>query len=197
MISHHALLTPFPTQLIQPRPTATPTRLIAFARPHDRFGALGLRLARLIRHGGLVHQDMPRNLPRELQYACAADCVSDGSFNYGYITQTKSYFIFTRTYSTTQHIARTLLTVRHITDRYAQTCGYSQQEAAGIVNAGQSTATSSGGKTGAITQPSKSEKLHWYEILVIITASLTVITAAVCTVLIYIWNQSPKYQKQK
>jgi hypothetical protein len=139
----------------------------------------------------------PEASPVNFSTLCAADCVSDGSFNYGYIAQTKSYFIFTRTYSTSQHIARTLLTVRHITDRYAEICGYSQQEAAGIVNAGQSTATSSGGKTGAITQPSKSEKLHWYEILVIITASLTVITAAVCTVLIYIWNQSPKYQKQK
>jgi hypothetical protein len=33
--------------------------------------------------------------------------------------------------------------------------------------------------------------------LVIITASLTVIAAAVCTVLICIWNKSPKYQRQK
>jgi hypothetical protein len=87
--------------------------------------------------------------------------------------------------------------VQHITDWYAQTCGYSREVTAEIVNASQSTAGKSGGKTGAVIQQSKGEKLHWYEILIIFTASLTVIAAAVCTVLICIWNKSPKYQKKR
>jgi hypothetical protein len=129
--------------------------------------------------------------------ACAASCISDGSFNYGCITQTESCFCLHEDLFDCPAHCQNPTDVQHITNWYAQTCGYSQQEAAGIVNAGQSTATSSGGKTGAVIQPSKSEKLHWYEILVIATASLTVITAAVCTVLICIWNKSPKYQRQK
>jgi hypothetical protein len=141
----------------------------------------------------------PQTLPVDFSTlpACAANCISDGSFNYGCITQTESCFCLQQDLFNCAAQCQNPADVQHITGWYAQTCRCSQEEAASIVNASQSTATKPNNKTGPAIQPSTSKKLRWYEILVIITASLTVITAAVCTVLICIWNKSPKYQKQE
>jgi hypothetical protein len=129
--------------------------------------------------------------------ACAGNCISDGSFNYGCITQTASCFCLDGDLFNCPAQCQNPTDLQHITDWYAQTCGYTQEYAAQIVNTGQSTSGKSSNKTGAGTLPSKGGKLHWYEILIICTATLTVIAAAVCTVLICIWNKSPKYQKQR
>jgi len=102
MISHHALFTPFPAPPIQPRPTATPTHLIAFARPHDRFGVPEIAT-------GQSAQKPPQwtsvPSPHALQTAFQTARSTTGA-----LPRRKAVFVFTRTYSTAQHSARTLLT---------------------------------------------------------------------------------------
>jgi hypothetical protein len=113
MISHHALFTPFPAPPIQPRPTATPTHLIAFARPHDRFGAPGIATGQsgmAWRTGSPRHVQKPppwtsAPSPHALQAAFQTARSTTGA-----LPRRKAAFVFTRTYSTARHSARTLLT---------------------------------------------------------------------------------------
>jgi hypothetical protein len=127
---------------------------------------------------------------------CASSCIADGSFNYGCIAGGENCFCLQENLFNCPAQCSDPADVQRITDWYVSTCRYPQDKTAGIVSAGSSTAaTNKGGKGGAVIQTSQRSKLHWYEILLIATAVLTVVAAAVCTVVICILNRSPKFKK--
>lgn len=128
--------------------------------------------------------------------ACASSCIADGTFNYGCITGGESCFCLHETLFDCPSQCADQADVQRIHDWYLSTCKYDQEKTTGIVNADSSTsAASKGGKGGAVIQASPGTKLHWYEILLVATAVLTVVAAAVCTVVICILNRSPRFQK--
>jgi hypothetical protein len=131
--------------------------------------------------------------------ACARDCISDGSFNYGCITQTSSCFcLFADLFSCPAQCS-TKAELDQITDWYAKECGYSSAQASAVVSlaAGDSLSNITGGiQPVAVIQSSEKRKLHWYEILAILTVCLTVAVAVICSFCFSFsnkkWDDRPK-----
>src|SRR6266536_1772601 len=111
--------------------------------------------------------------------SCARDCISDGSFNYGCITQSRSCFCIHGELNDCPDKCTKEEDIRKIEDSYASECKVSHDDAVEVAGASATALPSSGEnkKEGAVVRQSKGKKLHWYEILVIFTAALTVFVA--------------------
>jgi hypothetical protein len=129
--------------------------------------------------------------------ACARDCISDGSFNYGCITQTSSCFCLFADLFNCPARCSTEAELDQIKHWYAKQCGYTSAQASAVVNlaAGDSLSVNTSGiQPVAVIRSSGISKLHWYEILAIFTVCLTVAVAVICS-FCFSSNRKRSYQR--
>jgi hypothetical protein len=113
---------------------------------------------------------------------CARDCISDGSFNYGCITQTSSCFCLRANLFNCPAQCSTAAELDQIKHWYANECGYPFTYASMVVNAtaGNPPNTNGSAQSVAVIQSSRKSELRWYEVLAIVTICLTVAVAVIC-----------------
>jgi hypothetical protein len=115
--------------------------------------------------------------------ACARDCISDGSFNYGCITQTSSCFCLRAELFDCPAQCSTAAELDQIKHWYAKQCGHSLEYASTVVSlaAGDSLNNNTRGiQSVAVIRSSGKSELTWYEYLAIATICLTVVVAVIC-----------------
>jgi hypothetical protein len=114
--------------------------------------------------------------------ACARDCISDGSFNYGCITQTSSCFCLRANLFNCPAQCSTAAELDQIKHWYANECGYPFTYASMVVNATAGNPPNTNGSTQsvAVIRSSGESELQWYEVLAIVTICLSVVVAMIC-----------------
>jgi hypothetical protein len=128
--------------------------------------------------------------------SCARDCISDGSFNYGCITQSRSCFCLQENLFTCPEKCSNADDQQKIINWYAGTCGYSDAQATAIAAGNPYGKQVGGNKTILQIQPRVYHKLAWYEVLTIWAAAMTVFVVVVVSLMnIYSkWWKYPLYQ---
>jgi hypothetical protein len=126
--------------------------------------------------------------------SCARDCVSDRSFDYGCITQGRNCFCLHASLFDCPQLCTDEKDVQKITDWFKSECQVDDSTAAKVANDSnysfQFTSLVAGDKQNVVVRQSKKRELHWYEILVIFTAGLTLIVGGIWALLIYVLRRT-------